>query len=73
LGSAPLPPRMSKLKRKDWVELGVAVAALSVYLGLWATGQMPDDTPVLIHAIVGGSAVAILGDNLLTWLEEAPS
>lgn len=63
---------MSKLKRKDWVELAIAAAVLSVYVGLWATGQMPDDTPVLIHAIVGGSAVAILGDNLLTWLDEAP-
>jgi len=64
---------MSRLKRKDYVELAVAVAVIAVYVGLWATGQMPDDTPVLIHAIVGGSAVAILGDNLLTWLEEAPS
>lgn len=63
---------MSKLKRKDYVELGVAVATVAVYVGLWATGQMPANTPVLIHAIVGGSAVAILGDNLLTWLEDAP-
>jgi len=63
---------MSRLKRRDYVELAVAVAVIAVYVGLWATGQMPDDTPVLIHAIVGGSAVAILGDNLLTWLEEAP-
>jgi len=63
---------MSRLKRKDYVELAVAVAVVAVYVGLWATGQMPDDTPVLIHAIVGGSAVAILGDNLLTWLEKTP-
>ena len=64
---------MSRLKRKDWIELGVATAVVAVYVGLWGTGQMPDDTPVLIHGIVGGSAVAILGDNLLTWLEEAPT
>ena len=64
---------MSGLKRKDWIELGVATAVVTVYVGLWATGQMPEDTPVLIHAIVGGSAVAILGDNLLTWLEDAPT
>jgi len=63
---------MSRLKRKDYVELAVAVAVVAVYVGLWATGQMPDDTPVLIHAIVGGSAVAILGDNLLTWLDKTP-
>ena len=64
---------MSNLDRKDYIELSVGVVALGVYLGLWATGHMPENTPVLVHVIIGAAAVAIFGDNLLTWLEKAPT
>ena len=63
---------MAGLKRRDMVELAVAAVVLFAYLGLWATGQMPDDTPMLIHLIVGGSTFAILGDNVAKYLEAVP-
>ena len=64
---------MSNLDRKDHIELAVGVVALAVYLGLWATGSMPENTPILVHVIIGAAAVAIFGDNLLTWLDKAPT
>lgn len=64
---------MTKLIRRDKVELVVATIVVLAYFGLWASGQIPENTPALVHILVGSSALAILGDNVLKYLENAAS
>jgi len=64
---------MAQLKRRDLVELAVAVIVMLAYFGLWASGEIPEDTPMLVHLMVGGSVFAILGDNVSKYLEAVPA
>ena len=57
------------MKKKDWLEVGVGAAILVAYFGAWITGNIPEDTPILVHLLIGSAIVAIFGDNLLTYLE----
>lgn len=56
---------MTKLVRRDKVELLVGTVVALAYFSLWASGQLPSNTPSLVHALVTLSLIAIYGDNAL--------
>ena len=57
------------MKLRSKIEIAVATVVSVAYFGLWAFGQLPPDTPPLVHGMVGASLMAIYGDNLAEWVE----